>query len=521
MGSSWYMDKSKDKWSRNTVVVEAVPLNLYNNNRFSGKLAGGVFMKSNVIGRTYEWQRIEECMEANTAQLIIVYGRRRIGKTFLVNEFFDNDFDFKLTGAYNQPTENQLRYFIAEYNRRTGEKMDVPMDWIQAFEYLRNYLSSVTDRAKKVVFFDEMPWLDTSKSGFLGAFEWFWNDWASACNDLVFIVCGSATSWMITNLNENKGGLFNRQTCRIYLEPFTLAETEQFLVTKNINWSRYEIAETYMIMGGIPYYLNLLSGKLSYSQNIDNLFFRKNGELWDEFDHLYRTLFSSSERYINVVQVLSEKTGGMTRGELAQKAGMIPNGDLTKIINDLASCGFVRVSGFYKKKKKDALYQLADYYTAFYFRYLKDNYGRDEHYWSNAIDNPARRAWAGLTFEQLCKDHIGQIKHKLGISGVLTEESIWYTKGDEDLGIDGAQVDLVLERRDRVINLCEMKYSVNEFVIDKTYDTVMRNKLETFRRMTGTRQSLQMTMITTYGVKKNKYSNFVQSQVILDDLFHE
>lgn len=478
-------------------------------------------MKNNVIGRVEEWQRIEECMQSNTAQLIIVYGRRRVGKTFLINEFFDNDFSFKLTGAYNQPTAYQLRNFTAEYNRRTGQKIDVPSDWVQAFEYLRNYLSSSKNHEKKVVFFDEMPWLDTARSGFLDAFEWFWNDWASACNDLVFIVCGSATSWMITNLDENKGGLFNRQTCRMYLEPFTLAETEQFLVSKNINWSRYEIAETYMIMGGIPYYLNLLRSKLSYSQNIDSLFFRKNGELWDEFEHLYRTLFSNSEKYISVVQTLSEKTGGMNRNELSLKLGTAANGDLTKILNDLISCGFVRVSGFYKKKKKDALYQLADYYTAFYFRYLKDHYGKDEHYWSNTIDNPARRAWAGLTFEQLCKDHIRQIKHRLGISGVLTDESVWYTKGDEELGIDGAQIDLVLERRDRIINLCEMKYSINEFVIDKGYDIVLRNKLETFRRMTGTRQSLQITMITTYGVKKNKYSNFVQSQVTLDDLFHE
>jgi len=477
-------------------------------------------MRNNVTGRNEEWQRIEECMQENTAQLIIVYGRRRVGKTFLINEFFDGEFDFKLTGAYGQPADYQLRSFVGEYNRRTGEKADVPADWVQAFEYLRNYLSRIRKTSKKVVFFDEMPWLDTSGSGFLNAFEWFWNDWASARNDLVFIVCGSSTSWMITNLNENKGGLFNRQTCRMFLEPFTLAETEKFLESRNINWSRYEIAETYMIMGGIPYYLNLLRGRLSYSQNIDSLFFRKNGELWDEFEHLYRTLFSNSDKYISIVKALSEKKGGLTRSELAEKTGIAQNGDFTKMINDLISCGFVRVSNFYKKKKKDALYQLADYYTAFYFRYLKDNYGKDEHFWSNTIDNPARRAWAGLTFEQLCKDHIAQIKHKLGISGVLTEESVWYTKGDEELGTEGAQIDLVLERRDRIINLCEMKFSINEYVIDRDYDESLRNKLEAFRRTTGTRQSLQTTMITTYGVKKNKYSNFVQSQVTLDDLFH-
>lgn len=476
-------------------------------------------MKSKVIGREEEWQRLNECMHEDSAQLIVVYGRRRVGKTFLINEFFDSEFAFKLTGAYKMPREFQLRNFAAEYKRQTGVEEPVPKDWVQAFELLRKYLSTRSTTSKQVVFIDEMPWLDTMRSGFMDAFEWFWNDWASAKNNLVFIVCGSATSWMINNFNKNKGGLFNRQTCRLYLTQFTLSEVEKFLEYRNIHWSRYEIAETYMIMGGIPFYLNLLRNTLSFSQNIDNLFFRKNGELHDEFIHLYQTLFSDSENYIKVVEALSEKAGGLTRYELAKKSGLSSNGNLSEIIYNLEASGFVRISTFYKKKKKDALYQLADYYTAFYFRYIRDNYGRDEHYWSNAIDNPSRRAWAGLTFEQLCKDHIKEIKQKLGVSGVLTEESVWYTKGDDELGIDGAQIDLVMERRDRVINLCEMKYSINEYVIDKDYDAVLRNKLEAFRRITGSRCSLQITMITTYGVKKNKYSNLIQSQVTLDDLF--
>lgn len=476
-------------------------------------------MKSKVIGREEEWQRLEECMQADSAQLVIVYGRRRVGKTFLINEFFDEGFSFKLTGAYDKPKNYQLRNFIAEYNRRTGKEEAIPKDWVQAFEYLREYLSSIKTPKKKVVFIDEMPWLDTFRSGFVDAFEFFWNDWGTAQGDIVFIVCGSATSWMINNFYENRGGLFNRQTCSLQLEPFTLAETEKFLEQKNINWSRYEITETYMIMGGIPYYLNQLRSSLSFSQNIDNLFFKKNGGLHDEFIHLYRTLFSNSENYIRVVQALSEKTSGLKRTEIAERTGLPANGDLTQIINNLVSSGFVRVSTFYKKKKKDALYQLADYYTAFYFRYIKDKHGVDEHFWSNAVDNPSRRSWAGLTFEQICKDHIRQIKNKLGIAGVLTEQSTWYTRGDEDLGIDGAQIDLILERRDMVINLCEMKYSINEYVIDKDYDAVLRNKLDAFRRITGTRSSLQITMITTYGVKKNKYSNLIQSQVTLDDLF--
>ena len=473
----------------------------------------------NIIGRSEEITRLDRCMEAISAQLIIIYGRRRVGKTYLINEYFNNEFAFKLTGAYKKTKAFQLESFADELKQKSRKTQPVPSDWRDAFRQLREYLETLPEKEKQVVFIDEMPWLDTPQSDFLPLFEWFWNDWASTRNNLVFIVCGSATSWMTDNISGNKGGLFNRQSCRIYLESFTLRETEDFLGFKGITWSRYEIAECYMIMGGIPYYLNLLDKAMSYTQNIDNLFFKKRGELWDEFGHLYATLFSNSDSHIKIVEALSTKKGGLTRNELLQKTGLPANGNFSKMISNLESSGFIRVSNFYGKKKKDALYQLSDYYTAFYYRYIKNNYGKDEHYWSNAIDNPARRSWTGLTFEQLCKDHIPQIKKKLGISGVLSEESIWYTHGDEELGDPGAQIDLLIERRDRVINVCEMKFSINEYVIDKDYDMVLRNKLDAFRRMTNCKKSLQTTMITTYGVKRGKYSGIINSQITLEDLF--
>ena len=462
-----------------------------------------------------------DCLNSASSQLVIVYGRRRAGKTFLVNEFFHNEFAFKLTGIYGEPKSVQLQSFSEELKRKSGREVGTIRSWREAFGLLRDYLEGLPRNEKQVVFFDEMPWLDTYKSDFLPLFEWFWNDWASTRDNHLFVLCGSATSWMTDKLNKNKGGLFNRHNARIYLEPFSLHETEEFLESKGISWSRYDIAECYMIMGGIPYYLDLLNPRMSYTQNIDALFFRKRGALWDEFDHLYNTLFSNSGGYVRIVEALSKKRSGLTREEIIEKSGMPTNGALTKMLRDLVSSGFVRVSGFYGNKKKGALYQLSDYYTAFYFRFVKDNYGKDERYWSLALDNPARRAWAGLTFEQLCKDHVPQIKRKLGISGVLCEESIWYTRGDEDLGIPGAQIDLLIERRDRVINICEMKFSGSEYIIDKAYDAALRNKVSAFRSLTKTKHALQATMITTYGVKRNKYSGLVASQVVLDDLFHD
>ncbi|MBQ9220691.1 ATP-binding protein [Succinivibrio sp.] len=474
-------------------------------------------MNSEIIGRKKECDRLDECMNADQAQLVIVYGRRRVGKTYLINEYYENRFAFKITGAYGQPKEVQLKIFDTSLSRQKRNNKLNSKDWFDAFNNLRDYLETLDTNEKQVIFFDEMPWLDTQKSSFLAAFEWFWNDWASTRRNLVFIVCGSATSWMDEKIANNKGGLFNRQTCKLFLKPFSLNEVEEYLKYKNIEWSRYDIVQCYMIMGGIPYYLSLLNSKLSLSQNIDALFFTDRGELSDEFEHLYRTLFTNSASYIKVVEALSKKKGGLTREELLKATGRQTGGDLSVILKNLELSGFIRISNFFNKKKKNALYQLCDYYTSFYFKFIKENYGKDDHYWSNAVDNPAKRTWEGLVFEQICRDHVSSIKKRLGISGVLSEESSWYVKGDKE--IHGAQIDLLISRRDHVTNLCEIKFSTGEYVIDKDYDLKLRNKIEAFRRDTSYKGTIQLVMITTFGLKKNQYSSLIQNQIVLNDLF--
>lgn len=324
---------------------------------------------------------------------------------------------------------------------------------------------------------------------------------------------------MVDNIDHNKGGLFNRQNNRIYLEPFNLQETKEFLLKKNIEWSPYDIAECYMIMGGIPFYLSLLKPKFSVSQNIDNIFFRRKGELWDEFDHLYHTLFSNSEVYIKVVELLSTKRMGYSRQEIAKKTKIAENGNLSKILNNLVYSGFVRSYRFYGNKKKQTLFQLCDYFTLFYFKFLRENAGQDENYWSNSYSNSSTNAWRDFTFEQLCKDHIQHIKHKLGISGVLSNESAWFIKADENN--EGAQIDMLIDRRDHVINVCEIKFSQDEFTIDKDYEQNLRRKISRFIDVSGTKKSIQLTFVSTYGIKKNMYSGRVTNQVILTDLIKE
>lgn len=476
--------------------------------------------KSNIIGRQYEMEQLQGVLDSKESELVVVYGRRRVGKTFLVNEFFDNKFDFKLTGVFGEPTAVQLERFRSALDEYFETDSERPSTWFKAFDAIKAHLKKL-DKSRKVVFIDEMPWLDTPKSDFVSALESFWNGWASAQGNIVLIACGSATSWMTDKLLENRGGLFNRASTRLFVQPFSLRETELYLRSKGIEWTRYDIAELYMILGGIPFYLKQLGAKWSCSQNIDNLLFRNKAVLCDEFDHLYHSLFKQAKAHISVVEAIAKKKMGLTRQEILEATKMPANGKIGTILKNLETNGFVRPYKFFGKKKQETIYQLSDFFTMFYFTYIKENYGKDSHFWTNNLDNPSRTAWCGYTFEQLCKSHLDQIKKKLGISGVLCETSSWFSKGEESEGVKkrGAQIDLLIDRRDRVVNVCEMKFSMSEYEIDADYEASLRNKLETFKRETNTRKSLQMTMVSTYGIKKNKYSNRVQNEVTLDDLF--
>ena len=474
-------------------------------------------MEQKLIGRQYEWELLDDVMKSNESEMVVVYGRRRVGKTYLVNTYFDNTYTFKHTGVFNKSTAVQLERFAASLEDYTGEPVSIPNDWYKAFDMLKTFLRSITTE-RKVVFIDEMPWLDTDDSDFISALEAFWNGWAAAEGNIVLIACGSATSWMTDKLLGDQGGLFNRSATRIFIRPFNLKETEQYLKSRGFELTRYDIAECYMIMGGIPFYLKQMNPRWSLAKNIDLIFFKEKGKLWDEFEHLYNTLFKKADTYIAVVQALSKKCMGLTRKEIAKEIGISDNGAFGDILKNLANNEFIRPYNYYGNKKRDTIYQLTDFYTMFYFSYIKDNYGKNENFWANSIDLPLRRSWAGYTFEQLCLHHLEQIKKSIGISAVQCETSAWFSKSDGE-NKRGAQIDLLLDRRDRVINICEMKYSINEFTITNEYDQSLRNKMQVFRDESKTRKALHLTMITTYGVKRNMYSNNVQSQVILDDLF--
>ncbi|PWK22374.1 hypothetical protein LV89_03439 [Arcicella aurantiaca] len=471
-----------------------------------------------LIGRVREIQKIDKLMNSTQSEFLAVYGRRRVGKTFLIRDYFNNDFDFYATGLAKGNTKQQLTNFTIFINNYFAKTHAVPATWLEAFNMLIQELENKKSLSKKVIFIDEMPWMDTKKSDFMMGLEFFWNSWASAKNDILLIVCGSAASWMLNNLIKNTGGLYNRVTERIKLEPFDLQETKHYFAQKNIVLDHYQIIQLYMVMGGIPYYLDQVEAGKSAMQNIEDLCFRNDGKLRTEFTYIFSSLFREAEKHELILKTLFSKGGALTRDELVKYTQIPTGGTMTKTLNELEESGFITKLPKFGLKTAKSVYCISDFYTLFYFRFI-DKAGKYEpNIWLNNIDNPAFRTWSGLAFEQICFAHVPQIKRALNIGGVSSNTYSWQTKGDDEK--KGSQIDLVIERRDQVINLFEIKFSINEFVISKDYDAKLRQKIQAFKEATGTRKTIFLTMLTTFGVKPNEYStSSIQNELTMDDLF--
>ncbi|GHU68813.1 hypothetical protein AGMMS49983_21750 [Clostridia bacterium] len=467
----------------------------------------------NIIGRSEEIKILEKYAKSNKPEFLVVYGRRRIGKTYLIREFFDGRFCFHYTGYTKVDDQTQLERFSAALCQYGEKEYALPQNWHEAFDQLAALIRGSSVPGKKVIFLDELPWMDADGSGFLPAFEHFWNGWGAGRKDLLLIVCGSASTWIIHNIVNNTGGLHNRVTRQIYLRPFTLKECETFFKRNGIIMTRYQILECYMIFGGVPYYLSLLDSSLSLVQNIDRLCFARNAPLRNEYHNLYSSLFKNAENHILVIAALAKKTAGLTRADIVGATKLNNGGYLTKILGELELSDFIRSYRSFPKKKRDQVYQLIDFFTLFYLKFMEDS--SDEHFWSTTMESGMRRAWSGYSFELVCLAHIAQIKSALGISGIHTDVSSWRSKTSDP----GAQIDLVIDRADQVIDLCEMKYSNEMYPIDKAYDKKLRIKRSAFAEETKTRKALHQLMVTTYGLMPNAHKGNVQSEITMEDLF--
>lgn len=469
-----------------------------------------------MIGREKEKQELLKAYTSEYSEFVAVYGRRRVGKTFLVRETFSYKFTFEHSGNSHAPMRQQLEAWHASLTGCGWKDAQIPKTWLEAFGMLIDLIKKSKDK-KKVIFIDEMPWMDTPKSYFVSALEYFWNSFATSRKDILLIICGSATSWIINKIIKDHGGLHNRVTRQIMLQPFTLRECLQFSQDKELGFDEYDVMRAYMILGGIPFYWSLLEKGKSIDGNIDDLFFNPSGNLHSEFDNLYDSLFRAPEGYIKIVTALGKKKIGMSRNEIIKESGIEGNGRLSRLLRDLEYCGFIRSYRSISEGLDKNMYQLIDNFTIFYFKFMQENREDDPNFWSHSIGNSRYKTWCGLAFERVCYQHTNQIKKALGINGVASNIYAW--KADSDSSRQGAQIDMVIDRADHVANLCEMKFSESKFRIDKGYYSVLQNKSLRLRQTLKKSRSIFITIITPYGLENNAYSANIQNVICCEDLF--
>jgi hypothetical protein len=467
-----------------------------------------------LIGRKKEISNLNKMLSSNSSELIAVYGRRRVGKTYLIREVYRKNMVFEFTGYYKGSMHDQLRNFHKQLQSSSGRfnKVKTPGDWITAFQMLEKFLNNLKSTKKKIVFIDEFPWIATSRSKFLMAFEHFWNTYCTKRNDLVVVICGSAASFMINKIIRNRGGLHNRLSYKLQLLPFNLNETEQFLKSKGIHLNQYDILQLYMVVGGVPHYLDKINRGESVIQNIDRLCFESNGDLVNEFNEIFTSLFSNSKTHEKIIRVLSKTKRGIARNELLKLCKFGSGGVLSRTLEELIESGFVSQYTPFGKKIRNSLFRLSDEYSMFYLKFIEPNTGQGSGTWANFFPKQTYRSWTGFVFETICLKHVQQIKKELGVAKIYSVHSSWFNSK--------AQVDLVIDRDDRIINLCEIKFYNCPYIINKPAYDNLKNKLVQFKESTKSRKNVFVTMITTFGVSENANSlELVTNNITIGSLF--
>jgi uncharacterized protein len=476
-------------------------------------------MEIPLIGREKEKEILLKAFQSREAEMVAIVGRRRIGKTFLVRNVYKEEIDIEVSGIQNISNKDQIKNFKLQLKNSLHDAF-IPrktMDWLDTFQLVIECLEKKNKAGRMVMFIDELPWLAASKSGFLNGLSFFWNSWASK-KDIVVVICGSAASWMIQKVVEDKGGLHNRITRRIDLQPFNLYETELFFKSRNIYLDRYHIVQIYMALGGVPHYLKEVEGGKSAAQNIDKILFTQTAILRNEFDRLYPALFEHPENHVQIIRALAKKRQGMTRQEIIEMTSLTDGGGISRVLDELEVSGFISMYYPFGKKKKDIFYRLTDEFSLFYIQFMENKGNKGAGVWQELSQTQEYKSWSGYTFESICIKHNTQIKKALGISGVYTESSGFIAKSD---GTNkGIQIDLVLDRKDHVINLFEIKFYNTAWTIEKTEAENLKYKKDQFKILTKTPKTVFLTLISTFGLNANINSiGLIDNDLTMNCLF--
>ncbi len=485
-------------------------------------------LEESIVGREAEIAILQEMYESNKAEFTAVYGRRRIGKTYLIRNFFINKPSIFLhaTGLKDGSTVQQLNIFSASLKKQFSTIISTPKTWMEAFEFLSEAIKNSNSKEKVIVFLDELPWMTTPKSRLLQALDHYWNTQWVYDKNFKLIICGSAALWMLDNIVNAKGGLHNRLTRRIKLSPFSLYETKEYLIHNNVMLNNDHVLEIYMAIGGVPFYLNEVKPGLSAKQNISKMCFTDETMLISEYDNLLSSLFKHSEIHQELLEILAKRPAGLDKKNLSFLAKKSTSGGrFSKRLNELEAAGFVKKFIPYGKNIKDTYYQLIDEYTIFYLKWIQPNKNRlDSNYdniiWEQLSLGAGFTAWSGYAFEAICYKHINKIKKALQLERISTQVGNWRYVPKAKSSDRGAQIDLIFDRIDDVISLCEIKYCSDDFTFSKLHKQELLSKQAVFIEQTKCKKQIFWNMITSQPVKRNSYyDELIMHNVVLDDLF--
>ena len=483
-----------------------------------------------LVGRHAEKKRLHELVLSKRAEFIALYGRRRIGKTFLVEQYLGglSQTFIHITGQIDADRTRQLEIFQTEIEKKLFDQRRLPpfLTWNVAFQQLISGLKRRISESPKgiiTVFLDEIPWLSTQKSGLLSALDHAWNTELRHISNLKLVVCGSAAAWMIKNIVNAKGGLHNRLTASMRLAPFNLQETEEYLHARGIKLSRREIITLYMAFGGVAYYLDFVRRGQSATQAIGTTCFGS-GELSSEFDRLFTSLFGDSGDHLKIIRILARRREGLTRDFIVNAMNTSSGGLLSLRLHELIEAGFIDLIVPLGRKIKDAQYRIIDEFVLFALSWIEKAprgamIPRDiENYWTAESSTPSYRSWAGYAFENLCFKHQLEIRRALGIAGIATKVGSWrnHPKSKKEKGV---QIDLVFARADRCFTICEIKYYDVSFRIEKFYAEALGRKRAEFVKEFAKNKHVFTAMICAHGIDPNEYSRELIDHIVTGDAF--
>ena len=468
------------------------------------------------VGRKKELSLLEESYLSSKSEIFTVYGRRRIGKSTLIEIFArqkPNFFSFE--GIEGQNSSFQIKHFTEMLKKQLQDPLLSSIQfqsWDAVFTYVSERLMTKTRPNEKIIFFlDEIQWMAAGRSSFISLLKYYWDNYWKKSNVLM-ILCGSIASFMVNKVVHSKA-LYGRIDHEILLKGLHPFEAKAFFADKHK--STEEILKYYLILGTIPKYLEYINPSRSFQWNMNKLFFSSHGSMINEIKKIFYSQFKESTIYFDIVKLL--KSGPLALSEICTRLKIKSGGGLKRYLTNLENAEIIRSHVPFNRKANSRLkkYVLSDEYLNFYFKYLEPNLRIIEESESEKLFETLTKnsfdVWLGFAFEKFCIKHNSWLADLMGFKDDVLIASPYFERKDQRF-----QIDLVYLRADKVITICEIKHHTKPLSSKQIGE--MQRKLQCLKIPNG--YSIETALISLYGPDKAlNDSNYFDHYVSMDAIF--